>query len=61
MGTNLRGRWKMRWLRALLPKRKDKREISARTLQMIDSAMENMKNGKVGPPIDPERLRRLAG
>jgi hypothetical protein len=62
VSTYVRGRWKVRqWLRRFLPaKRRDKGEISARTLRMIDAAMENMKKGKVGPPIDPEQLRRLA-
>jgi hypothetical protein len=34
--------------------------ISERTLRMIDEAAENFKRGEVGPPVDPERLRRLA-
>jgi hypothetical protein len=35
-------------------------EISARTLRMIDEAAENFRRGVVGPPVDPERLKRLA-
>lgn len=35
-------------------------EISARTLQMIDQAAENLRRGIVGPPVDLERLKRLA-
>jgi len=27
---------------------------------MIDEAAENFKRGIVGPPVDPERLKRLA-
>jgi hypothetical protein len=34
--------------------------ISARTLRMIEEAAENFRRGVVGPPVDPERLRRLA-
>jgi hypothetical protein len=35
-------------------------EISVRTLRMIDQAAENLRGGIVGPPVDPERLKRLA-
>ena len=35
-------------------------EISVRTLRMIDQAAENLRRGIVGPPVDPERLKRLA-
>ena len=35
-------------------------EISVRTLQMIDRAAENLRQGVVGPPVDLERLKRLA-
>jgi len=35
-------------------------EISVRTLRMIDEAAENLRRGIVGPPVDPERLKRLA-
>jgi hypothetical protein len=36
------------------------REISETTLRMIDEAARNMGRGIVGPPIDLERLKRLA-
>jgi hypothetical protein len=36
------------------------REISQRTLRMIDKAAENLGRGIVGPPVDLERLKRLA-
>jgi hypothetical protein len=35
-------------------------DISARTLRMIEEAAENFRRGVVGPPVDPERLKRLA-
>lgn len=34
--------------------------ISERTLRMIDQSAANFRQGIVGPPVDPERLRRLA-
>jgi len=52
------------WYRRLLRLRKKPQhrdaQISERTLRMIDEAAENFKRGRVGPPVDPERLRRLA-
>jgi hypothetical protein len=52
------------WYRRLLRFRKKPphhdEPISERTLWMIDEAAENYKRGNVGPPVDPERLRRLA-
>ena len=52
------------WYRRLLRFRKKPHHhdepVSERTLRMIDEAAENYKRGKVGPPVDPERLRRLA-
>ena len=35
-------------------------QVSARTLRMIDEAAENFRRGIVSPPVDPERLKRLA-
>ena len=35
-------------------------DISVPTLRMIDEAAENLRRGVVGPPVDPERLKRLA-
>ena len=37
----------------------DREQISKRTLQMIDSSMENFAKGIVGDPIDTEELRRI--
>ena len=34
-------------------------EISRRTLQMMDKAMENLKEGKVSKPVDMEELEEL--
>ncbi|HKP75002.1 MAG TPA: hypothetical protein VJT67_05630 [Longimicrobiaceae bacterium] len=51
------------WLHRLLPRRKKPNRdapLSANTLRMIDEAAENFREGIVGPPVDPDRLRRLA-
>lgn len=34
-------------------------EISRRTLQMMDKAMENIKGGNVSEPVDMEELEKL--
>lgn len=36
-------------------------EISRRTLEMMDSAMKNLKEGKVSDPVDMEELEKLLG
>ena len=36
----------------------DREHISKRTLQMIDSSMENFAKGIVGDPIDTKELRQ---
>ncbi|HEV7590681.1 MAG TPA: hypothetical protein VGO40_21405 [Longimicrobium sp.] len=52
------------WYHRLLRVRRKSRQVDApvseRTLQMIDEAAENFRRGNVGPPVDPERLKRLA-
>ena len=35
-------------------------DITAKTLRMIEEAAANFRRGVVGPPVDPERLKRLA-
>jgi hypothetical protein len=52
------------WYHRLLRLRRKPRQVDApvseRTLRMIDEAAENFRRGNVGPPVDPERLKRLA-
>ena len=51
------------WFRVLGLRRKPRpsdEQVSERTLRMIDQAAANFRQGIVGPPVDPERLRRLA-
>lgn len=50
------------WFRilGLRRKRPSDEPVSERTLRMIDQAAANFSQGIVGPPVDPERLRRLA-
>ena len=52
------------WYHRLLRLRRKSRQVdppvSERTLQMIDEAAENFRRGTVGPPVDLERLKRLA-
>ena len=55
------GRWR-RWADRFIPSRRKHGEasISARSLGMMDTAMQNLKNGQVGKPIAPELLEDLA-
>lgn len=51
------------WFRILGLRRKPRSsdaQVSERTLRMIDQAAVNFSQGIVGPPVDLERLRRLA-
>lgn len=59
-----RGTKRRHWFRRMLGRRTKPRagdeQISERTLRMFDQAAENFRQGIVGPPVDLERLRRLA-
>jgi hypothetical protein len=63
MMSDLSGTTRRSWYRRLLRLRKkpaSDEQISERTLRMIDEAAANFRRGVVGPPIDPQRLKRLA-
>jgi hypothetical protein len=52
--------WYHRLLRLRRKPRNGDGQLSERTLRMIDEAAENFRRGNVGPPVDLERLKRLA-
>ena len=51
------GRWR-RWADRYFPVRREHNEdtISVRTLEMMDAAVRNLRQGRGGKPIDPALL-----